>query len=59
MGEGNELVPIRRGFVRQLLPDGHIGSAGTRAYYEVCISPKVFELVEYLAATATASANRS
>jgi hypothetical protein len=29
-----------------------------RAYYEVCTSPKVFELVECLNATAAASAPR-
>jgi len=56
VGEGIEPVLIRRGFVRQMLPDGKIGSAGARAYYEVCTSPKVFELVEYL--TAAASAQR-
>ena len=54
VGEGIEPVVIRRGFVRQLLPDGKIGSPGTRAYYEVCTSPKVFDLVEYLNATASA-----
>jgi class 3 adenylate cyclase len=58
VGEGIEPVLIRRGFIRQLLPDGKIGPAGTRAYYEVCTSPKVFELVEYLTATAIASAHR-
>jgi hypothetical protein len=41
-----------------LLPDGKIGSAAAHAYYEVCTSPKVFELVEYLTATANASAHR-
>jgi hypothetical protein len=51
IGEGLEPVLIRRGFVRQLLPDGRIGVAGTRAYYEVCTSPQVFELVECLTAT--------
>jgi hypothetical protein len=50
VGERLEPVLIRRGYVRQLLPDGRIGSAGSRAYYEVCTSPKVFELVEYLTA---------
>ena len=59
VGEGLEPVVIRRGFVRQLLPDGKIGGAATRAYYEVCTSPKVFELIEYLTATAVASAPRS
>ncbi len=57
VGDGIEPVLIRRGFVRQLLPGGKIGAAGARAYYEVCTSPKVFELVEYLTATATASAH--
>jgi len=52
VGEGLEPVVIRRGFVRQLLPGGKIGEGGTRPYYEVCTSPKVFELIEYLTATA-------
>jgi hypothetical protein len=52
VGEGLEPVVIRRGFVRQILPGGKIGDAGTRVYYEVCTSPKVFELVEYLTTTA-------
>jgi class 3 adenylate cyclase len=56
VGKGVEPVLIRRGYVRQLLSDGRIGAAGTRAYYEVCTSPKVFELVEYLTATASVSA---
>jgi hypothetical protein len=55
VGEGIEPVLIRRGFVRQLLPDGKIGVAASRAYYEVCTSPKVFELVEYLTAAAATS----
>lgn len=54
VGEGIEPVLIRRGFVRQLMPDGSIGSSGARAYYEVCTSPKVFELVECLTARAIA-----
>jgi hypothetical protein len=58
VGEGLEPILIRRGYVRQLLPDGRIGTAGARPYYEVCTSPKVFELIEYLTATATASARR-
>jgi len=54
VGEGLEPVLIRRGFVRQMLPGGKIGEAGTRPYYEVCVNPKVMELVESLAATAAA-----
>jgi hypothetical protein len=54
VGEGLEPVVIRRGFVRQMLPGGKIGQASTRPYYEVCVNPKVLDLVEYLAATAAA-----
>lgn len=56
VGEGLEPVLIRQGFVRQLLPDGGIGAAGTRPYYEVCTSPRVFEMLDSLtAATSTGS----
>jgi hypothetical protein len=54
VGEGLEPVLIRRGFIRQMLPGGKIGEAGTRPYYEVCVNPKVLDLVEYLAASAAA-----
>jgi len=54
VGEGLEPVLIRRGFVRQMLPGGKIGEAGSRPYYEVCVNPKALELVEYLAATTAA-----
>jgi hypothetical protein len=55
VGEGVEPILIRRGFVRQLLPDGRIGDPGTHPYYEVCTSAKVFDLVEYLTATTSSS----
>jgi len=58
VGDGIEPVLIRRGYVRQLLPGGKIGSVGSRPYYEVCTSPQVFELIEYLTATTTAGARR-
>jgi class 3 adenylate cyclase len=48
IGEGLEPILLRRGLVRQMLPDGTIGAAGQRAYYEVCTEPKLFELVEAL-----------
>jgi hypothetical protein len=48
VGEGLEPVLIRRGYVRQLLPGGKIGEAGSRPYYEVCVNPKVADLVDYL-----------
>ena len=54
VGEGLEPVLIRRGFVRQMLPGGKIGEAGTRPYYEVCVNHKVLELADHLAATASA-----
>jgi hypothetical protein len=53
VGEGLEPVLIRHGFIRQMLPGGKIGEAGTRSYYEVCVNPKLLELIEHLAATAT------
>ena len=54
VGERVEPVIIRRGFVHQLLADGRIGAACGRAYYEVCTSPKVFELIEVLSAVGMA-----
>jgi hypothetical protein len=54
VGEGLEPVLIRRGFIREMLPGGKIGQAGTRPYYEVCVSPKVLELAEFLAGTLAA-----
>jgi hypothetical protein len=54
VGEKLEPVLIRRGYVRQMLPGGKIGGAGSRPYYEVCVNPKALELVEYLTATAAA-----
>ena len=49
VGEGNRArSDPAGGFIRQLMPDGSIGSAGTLAYYEVCTDPKVFELIESL-----------
>ena len=47
-GEGLEPILLRRGFIRQMLPDGRIGAAGQRAYYEVCTETKLYELVEAL-----------
>jgi hypothetical protein len=46
IGDGLEPIVIRKGQVRQLLPDGRIGPVSTRAYYEVCANAKVFELVD-------------
>ncbi len=51
VGESLEPVWIRRGYIRQMLPGGKIGQAGTRPYYEVCVNPKVLDLFEYLTAS--------
>ncbi len=48
LGEGFEPILLRRGFIRQMLPDGRIGAPSARPYYEVCTHPKAFELVEAL-----------
>jgi hypothetical protein len=48
MGETVELLVIRKGFARQLLPDGKIGVASNHAYYEVCTSPALYDLVAAL-----------
>jgi hypothetical protein len=46
IGDAVEPILLRRGYVRQLLPDGRIGPEGQRAYYEVCTNPKILEQVE-------------
>ena len=53
LGESLEPILLRRGFIRQMLPDGRIGAASSRPYYEVCTHPKLFELVEALLLTAS------
>jgi hypothetical protein len=54
VGETTEPILLRRGYVRQMLPDGHIGPAGHRAYYEVCTDTRVFEMIEAAMLVATA-----
>jgi class 3 adenylate cyclase len=48
MGETVELLVLRKGFARHLLPDGKIGVASNHAYYEVCTSPALYDLVAAL-----------
>jgi len=55
MGESVELLVIRKGFARQLLPDGKIGKASSHAYYEVCTSPALYDLVAALIRMQTAA----
>jgi Holliday junction resolvasome RuvABC ATP-dependent DNA helicase subunit len=57
VGESLEPVLIRRGFVRQMLPGGKIGEVGARPYYEVCVNPKVLEMVSILAASVPSKRN--
>jgi hypothetical protein len=51
LGDALEPIVIRKGFVRQLLPGGKIGTQGTRAYYEVCTDPTLLELARKKFAT--------
>ena len=59
LGESVELLVLRKGFARQLLPDGKIGGPTTHPYYEVCTSPALYDLVAALIRTQQASAMAS
>jgi hypothetical protein len=48
MGEAVELLVLRKGFARQLLADGKVGGISSHAYYEVCTSDSLYELVAAL-----------
>ena len=48
MGESVEVLVLRKGLARQLLPDGKIGKASDHNYYEVCSSPALYELAASL-----------
>ena len=48
MGESVEVLVLRKGLARQLLPDGKIGTKSDHAYYEVCTNPDLYELVAAL-----------
>src|SRR5215467_3297924 len=51
MGESVELLVLRQGVARQLLPDGKIGEPADHYYYEVCTSPVLYDLVAALKRT--------
>jgi hypothetical protein len=51
MGESVELLVLRKGIAKELLPDGKIGKASDHNYYEVCTSPALYELVSALKRT--------
>jgi len=48
MGESVEVLVLRKGVARQLLPDGTIGKASEHNYYEVCTNPALYELAAAL-----------
>jgi len=56
LGESVELLVLRKGMARQLLPDGKIGAPSSHAYYEVCTSPALYDLVAALIRTQQAAA---
>ena len=56
LGESVELLVLRKGMARQLLPDGKIGAPSSHAYYEVCTSPALYDLVAALVRTQQAAA---
>jgi hypothetical protein len=51
IGESLDLIVIRKGLARHLLPDGSIGGSTSHAYFEVCTAPALFTLVEALMRT--------
>jgi hypothetical protein len=55
MGESVELLVLRKGVARQLLPDGKIGKPSDHNYYEVCTNPALYELVAALKRNQTAA----
>jgi hypothetical protein len=59
MGESVELLVLRRGLARELLPGGKIGIASSHPYYEVCTSPALYDLVAALIRTQVAAIESS
>ncbi len=55
MGESVELLVLRKGFARHLLPDGKIDTLSTHAYYEVCTASALYDLVAALIRTQMAA----
>ncbi|MFI5097466.1 MAG: hypothetical protein ACHQT6_05780, partial [Candidatus Acidiferrales bacterium] len=51
MGESVELLVLRKGLARELLPDGKIGKSSEHNYYEVCTSQALYDLVAALKRT--------
>jgi hypothetical protein len=55
LGDSVELLVLRKGLARQLLPDGKIGMHSSHPYYEVCTSPALYDLVAALIRTQRAA----
>ena len=55
LGDSVELLVLRKGLARQLLPDGKIGVPSSHPYYEVCTSPALYDLVAALIRTQRAA----
>jgi len=55
IGESVELLVLRKGLARELLPEGKIGIASSHPYYEVCTSPALYDLVAALIRTQAAA----
>src|SRR5258707_10552890 len=51
LGDSVELLVLRKGLARQLLPDGKIGMPSSHPYYEACTSPALYDLVAALIRT--------
>jgi class 3 adenylate cyclase len=55
LGDSVELLVLRKGLARQLLPDGKIGVPSSHPYYEVCTSSALYDLVAALIRTQRAA----
>ena len=55
LGDSVELLVLRKGLARQLLPDGKIGMHSSHPYYEVCTSSALYDLVAALIRTQRAA----
>jgi hypothetical protein len=56
IGESVEHLVLRRGLAREILPDGKIGGSSTHAYYEVCTTQALYDLVAALIRTQQSAA---
>jgi hypothetical protein len=54
-----ELLVLRKGFARQILTGGEIGAPSLHAYYEVCTSTQLYDLVAALIRTQSAALESS